>query len=131
MVSVTYELRPGLSMEEFHAGLYVDATIELRPTPLAEADGTVPGSVPSEQDGRPDQAATGGAFGPFRCPEETSEIVLHLGPIQVQTIASDGTVLTADAGDRLSSAVQLTGRAVIDTEGRTARWIPNTEERSG
>lgn len=130
MVSVTYELEPGLSGDELHAGLHVDATVELRPTPLAEASGTVPGSVPSERDGRPDQPATGGAFGPFRCPDGTSEIVLHLGPIQVQTIASDGTVLNADAGDRLSSAPQLTGRAVIDAEGRTARWIPDTEERT-
>ena len=30
MVSVTYELVPGLSEDETHAGLYVDATVELR-----------------------------------------------------------------------------------------------------
>lgn len=125
MVSVTYELVPGLAGDEIHAGLYVDATVELNPVPLAETSGVVPGSVPSEQDGRPDRAATSGAFGPFRCPDETSEIILHLGSVQVRRFASDGTALNADAEDRRASTRRTTGQAVIDLRRGTARWTPD------
>lgn len=129
MVSVTYELVPGLSEDETHAGLYVDATVELRPTRLAAASGAVPGSVPGERDSRPDQSAAAGAFGPFRCPDETSEIILHLGPIQVRSFASDGTALNADAEDRLASTHRSTGQAVIDLSSGTSRWTPDSGER--
>lgn len=128
MASVTYVLVPGLSDDEMHAGLHVDATVELRPMLPAEASGS-DGSVPGELDALPDQTGTGGAFGPFRCPAETDEVALGLSPIQVRSYAADGTALNANAGDRLASTRWLTGHAVIDLRSGTARWTPDAEDR--
>lgn len=125
MVSVTYDLVPGLSEDEMHAGVHVDATVELRPTPPGGSPGR---GIPSEQGARPGQAVTSGAFGPFRCPNGTSEVVLNLRSFQV-LVSADGSDLNADVGDRLGPEPRPSGQAVIALADGAAGWVPDTRRR--
>lgn len=123
MVSVTHELRPGLSAAEVHAGLYVDADVALR-----AADGPWGGwtDVPGEREADPDAPVTRGAFGPFPCPVGTVEIAVRLSSVQVTTIVG-GEVRNADAPDLLTGRSAAGGTATIDLRRHSGRWAPEAD----
>lgn len=90
MVAVHYVLVPGLTPRELHAGLEVDAFVELRSVSPDGTISTIRVDPPGSLDSRPDLPVTAGAFGPFRCPRTVSEVVVHLRPIQVRKFSSTG-----------------------------------------
>ncbi|ROR90904.1 hypothetical protein EDD33_1753 [Nocardioides aurantiacus] len=131
MLSVTYEVRPGLSEQESH--LYVDAVVELRPRSLETIWATtldqVPGSVPEEREESAGGPVTAGAFGPFVCPEATERIVLRLQPYQALAFTMDGRPLNPGALDLLAGVDRVTGTASLDLVGQTSCWEP--DQRTG
>jgi hypothetical protein len=126
MVSVTYEVRPGLSEQE--STLYVYPEVELSPTPTGafwEATSRDGGNVAEERDQPADGPVTAGAFGPFVCPEGTEEIALRLRPIQVTTVASDGQRIGPDSRDLLAGVpLETGGTATLDLQQGTGYWAP-------
>lgn len=129
MVAVTYEVRPGLSERE--STLYVDAKVELRPTPTGtfwETTSREGGGVVEERDRPVGGPVTTGAFGPFVCPEGTEEIALSLRPIQVEVLAGNSRALAPDTPDLLAGVELVTGTATLDVLHRSARWTPDRSD---
>ncbi len=130
MMSVTYEVRPGLLERE--SALFVDAEVELRPAPTGafwEATSRDGGSVAEERDRPVGGPVTAGAFGPFVCPERTEEIVLRLRPIQVRESTGYRDALSSEPADLLAGVPLITGTATLDLQHRQGRWTPDRRTR--
>lgn len=114
VVSLVYALVPGLSEQEHHGSLDVDATVVLDPQPDPAVWGPVL-TMGGERDARADRAETLGAFGPFVFPEATEQLTATLTQI---TISRPG------APSPSTSSTGLQGTMAVEIASGAARWTP-------
>jgi hypothetical protein len=115
MVSLTYSLVPGLSIDELRAGLSIDARITLEPPADSDYWDAVlsPGG---EHDATPGTDATNGAIGPFVLPTATRRVTIELVELSLSR--------ASESRSREDDDERIAGHLEIDVPAGMASWTP-------